>query len=195
MALPLLAILTLATTDLTFVRHAETVANATGRYNARTLNALSDKGRQQVAALTRILVAQPPFDEILVSPSPRAMMTIAPYLQSTHRKATVWPLLYECCTGKRNATKPTTFKWDGAVSVPKDLAPYFVVRSGDRLPVSPDWGAGLAQVQETVAAFRANLAGKRVLLVGHSGHGGQFLHALTGKWIRVENAKPIHCRF
>jgi hypothetical protein len=31
-------------------------------------------------------------------------------------------------------------------------------------------------------------------LVGHSGMGGQFLHALTGKWRKIENAGIYHVR-
>jgi hypothetical protein len=46
-------------------------------------------------------------------------------------------------------------------------------------------------VQATVKEFKARYAGRRILLVGHSGHGGQFLHAVTGKWIEVKNAVPI----
>ena len=183
-------------TDLVFVRHGETVANATGHYNSKTLNAFSDKGQAEVDALTKRLVGMPRFQLILVSPSPRAMLTIAPYLKQTRQKATVWPLLYECCTGKRpkDAT-PTSFKLGAKIKIPSDLAPYFnVVPGADRLPVASDYRSGLAQVDASLAEFKDKFAGQRVLLVGHSGHGGQFLHALTGKWRRVENCKEIAVR-
>ena len=180
-------------TDLTFVRHGETVANATGHYNGKTLNEFSAKGAAGVSAITRELLSQPRFEAILVSPSPRALKTIAPYLRASHSKALVWPLAYECCTGKRpKDAHPTSFKWGSAVSIPKDMAGLFFVEAGhDRLPSSPDYNSGLAQVDASLAEFRARFGGKRVLIVGHSGHGGQFLHALTGKWRRVENTKEI----
>lgn len=193
MVLPLLAALLCSQPiDLTFVRHGETQANASGHYNARTLNQFSAKGEKQVAALTEWLRKQRRYDLILVSPSPRALKTVAPYLRETHQKAVVWPLLYECCTGHRNATAPTKLEWGPKLTIPADLQDCFIVRpSMDRLPNSPDWGRGLAQVQGSVRQFAALCSGKRVLLVGHSGHGGQFLHSLDGKWRKLENAKPV----
>jgi broad specificity phosphatase PhoE len=180
-------------TDLTFVRHGETVANATGHYNARTLNEFSSKGAAGVAAVTKQLLSQPRFDVILVSPSPRALKTIAPYLRATHSRAIIWPLAYECCTGKKpKDAHPTEFKWGSALSIPNDIANLFIVEKGaGRLPSSPDYNSGLAQVDASLGEFKARFLGKRVLIVGHSGHGGQFLHSLTGKWRRVENTKEI----
>lgn len=185
-------------TDLTFVRHGETIANATGKYNSKTIDTFSARGEKQVAALTQILLKQRPYDVIVVSPSPRALKTIAPYLRASNRQAMVWPLLYECCTSKRpadaHATKFTFSK--NQVNVPSLIAPQFLIdRFNIYLPSSPDYNAGLAQVQATVAAFKKKYAGKRILVVGHSGHGGQFLKALTGKSYQVLNASPIHVTF
>ena len=178
-------------TDLVFVRHGETVANATGKYNSRTLNAFSAKGQAGIDALTKRLLAARRFDRILVSPSPRALKTIAPYLRATHQRATVWPLLYECCTGRRpKDAKATKFAYGEKISLPKDIADLFIVEPGhDRLPVASDYDSGLAQVDASIAEFRDLYSGGRVLLVGHSGHGGHFLHAITGKWTKLENAQ------
>jgi len=179
--------------DIVFVRHGETVANATGRYNSRTLNAFSEKGEAEVEALTRKLLSEPRFDRILVSPSPRALRTIAPYLKAVHQQATIWPLLYECCTGRRpkNAA-PTKFSYGETIRVPNDIASLFIVDpKSNRVPVAPDYNSGLAQVEASIAEFRAKYATGRVLLVGHSGHGGHFIHALTGKWKKLDNAKEV----
>ncbi len=180
-------------TDLVFVRHGETVANATGRYNSRTLNVLSKKGEAEVTALTERLTREPKFDRILVSPSPRALLSIAPYLRATHQRATIWPLLYECCTGRRpKNARSTHFDWGAKIVVPKELTSLFVLlRAEDRYPNSPDYNSGLAQVDVSIDEFRRQYMGGRILLVGHSGHGGQFLHALTGKWKKVENATEM----
>ncbi len=184
-----------AKTDLTFVRHAETVANASGKYNSRTLNEFSDLGNAQITALTRQLLAEPRFDRILVSPSSRAMKTILPYLKISHQTADIWPLLYECCTTRRTTSKPTSFKFGAKITLSKDQSPFFRILPGmDRLPVAPDYGSGLAQVNGSVAQFRRMFATGRVLVVGHSGHGGKFLKALTGKQIKVDNAKEIHAK-
>ena len=179
-------------TDLVFVRHAETQANATGIYNARTLNAFSKKGTAQVQDLTELLIVGQPFDRILVSPSPRAMRTILPYLKATKQVATVWPLLYECCTSKRPANAhAVSFKWTfGKLQIPADCKGYFrLLPTEESLPAVATYNEGLGQVVASVKEFKVKFAGERILLVGHSGHGGQFLHALTGKWKKVENAK------
>lgn len=180
-------------TELTYVRHGETVANATGVYNAKNLNTLSDLGEKGVAALTQRLLAQPKYDRILVSPAPRTMRTIAPYLRATGQKATIWPLAYECCTGRRpKGVKASSFKWGSKIGIPDDLVGLFVLEKGhDRYPVSPDYASGLAQAAAALKEFRERSMSGRVLVVGHSGFGGQFLHGLTGKRLRVENTKEM----
>ena len=191
--LPLLATLVLApTVHLTYIRHSETVANATGRYNAKTLNVFSAKGEKLVSELTPMLLKAPKPDLILVSPSPRALRTIAPFLRRTGLKATVWPLLYECCTERPRKPAAKTFPYGAKITIPADLAGLFVVKPGyDRFPAPKDYGEGLAQVNAAVREFRKGFHGGRITLVGHSAMGGLFLKALTGKSIRVENAKPI----
>ncbi|RYG36261.1 hypothetical protein EON81_10355 [bacterium] len=192
---PLLALVALApaTTDLVFVRHSETVANATGKYNSRTLNVFSVKGQKLVDTLTEQLVKAQRFDAIVVSPSPRALRTIAPYLARTGQKATVWPLLYECCTERPRQPEAKSFGFGATIKVPSDLnaESFTIIPTENRLPAPRGYGEGLAQVRASVAEFRQRFAGKRVLVVGHSAHGGLFLKALTGKAYRVENAKPM----
>ena len=177
---------------LTYVRHSETVANATGKYNARTLNTFSAKGEILVQKLTERLLKEPRPDGILVSPSPRALRTIAPYLRRTGQKATVWPLLYECCTERPRQPEAKSFSYGGKIDIPADVAGLFVVLPGqDRLPAPRNYGEGLAQVSRSVEGFRKSFHSGRVMLVGHSAHGGKFLKALTGKSYHVKNAEPI----
>jgi broad specificity phosphatase PhoE len=174
-----------------FVRHGETLANATGHYSAATVDTFSPKGRQEVRALTGELLKMPRFDMILVSPSPRAIQTIAPYLVQTRQRAYVWPLLYECCTGRRPpGAKAAPFGFGSKISIPKGLEPYFVPIPGEtRFPNAPSYNEGLGQVNATVSEFNRLYRGRNVLLVGHSGNGGHFLHELTGKWIQLKNAE------
>lgn len=177
---------------LTYIRHSETVANATGRYNGRTLNAFSPKGEKLIAALTAELLRDPRPSAILVSPSPRALRTIAPYLRATHQRAVVWPLLYECCTERPKRPAAKSFGYGAKIEIPSDVAGLFTVLPGqDRLPAPRNYGEGLAQVRKAVEGFRSRFHTGRVMLVGHSAMGGLFLKALTGRAIRVENAKPI----
>ena len=178
---------------MTFVRHGETVANATGKYNSKTLNTFSSKGQKGVDALTQRLIAAPRFDRILVSPSERALRTIAPYLKATRQVATVWPSLYECCTGKPTPAVPGKgLKFGSKITIPKDIKALFTVEPGhDRLPVAPDFATGLVQVDQSVAEFRQRFNRGRLLIVGHSGHGGHFIHALTSVWHKIENTTEI----
>lgn len=181
----------LAPPTAVFVRHGETVANATGRYSSSTLNVFSAKGRGQVAALTGRLKTDGTFDTILVSPSERCLRTIAPYLRATGRKATVWPLLYECCVGRLPA-RAAPFRYGGPVTIPADLKGLFVVPVGARIPAPRSKAEEKGQLEASVREWRSRFAGRgRTLIVGHSGHGGKFLRELTGRWIRVENAKEI----
>ena len=194
MPFPLLYALTIAqTTDLTFVRHGETIANATGVYNSHTIDTFSKKGQAQVDRLTKDLLVEQPYDVILVSPSPRALHTIAPYLKAKGVKATVWPLLYECCTMKRPANAhATSFKYGLNIAVPTAIVDQFTIRTTEKAyPAPKDFNEGLAQVTASVAEFKKRYAGKRILIVGHSAHGGQFLKALTGKSIQLRNASPV----
>ena len=185
-------VVTVTTVDVTFVRHAETVANATGKYNGATLNVLSKLGEKQVDELTKTLLTQPKFDLVLVSPSPRAIRTIAPYLRDQRQKAVIFPLLYECCTGRRGHAKATQFSWGSRIAIPDDVKDVCVVRKDwDRYPSAPDYSAGLAQVREALRVLPSAAAG-RTLLVGHSGNGGQLLYGLLGKRIQVKNATLIH---
>lgn len=177
---------------LTFIRHSETVANATGKYNSRTLNTFSEHGQKLIDQLTADLMKQPRPDAIFVSPSPRALRTIAPYLRLSHQRATVWPLLYECCTERPKKPAARSFSYGAKIEIPADVRDLFVVLPGqNRLPAPRDYGEGLAQVNATVEAFRRDFRQGRVMLVGHSAHGGLFLKALTGRAIQVKNAKPI----
>ncbi len=179
--------------SVTFVRHGETVANATGKYNSKTLNTLSAKGAKQAFDLSQRLEAGPRFDRILVSPAPRVMQTIASYLRATHTQATIWPLLYECCTGRRpKDAHATQFTYGEKIKIPAEFNGLFILEPGhDRYPIAPKYNEGLAQVDASVAEFKQRFTRGRILLVGHSGQGGHFIRALTGKWIKVDNAREI----
>lgn len=178
--------------SVVFVRHGETEANATGHYSEKTLNLFSALGSQEVATLTRTLLGSPKFDGILVSPAPRTLATIAPYLRATHQKALIWPLLYECCTGRRPANAhPTPFGYGSVIKIPPAYSTLFsVLPKENRLPIAPDYDRGLSQVDAAVKEFVSRFSHGRVLMVGHSGMGGHFIHALTGRWQKLDNAKP-----
>jgi broad specificity phosphatase PhoE len=183
--------------QLVFVRHCETVANATGRYQTSTLNAFSQKGLTQAAQLTAQL-QRSSFDAILVSPSPRALKTVAPYLQRTDQKAEVWPELYECCHQKgaaRQKPPSSTLPLGPQIQWPQTFDGLFSLRQdGGRLIEARNYADGIRQIQ---MAYRRLLSeysgsGKTVLIVGHSIQGGKMISLLTGgRAVQLNNAKPI----
>lgn len=178
---------------IVFVRHAETVANATGRYNSKTIDQFSELGKKQVSALNGQLLGMQRFNQIFVSPSTRALRTIAPYLQAIGAKAIVWPELYECCTGKRpKNAHPEPFSWGSKIRIPRDLAGQFVLQKGhDRLPAVSTYNQGLAQINAAIVRLHEVTSPGAILIIGHSGMGGGFIYALTGKHVQVKNATLI----
>src|SRR5579863_1945060 len=110
--------------EIYFVRHGETVANATGKYNGATLNKLSPTGEKQAAAVAKEL-AGVQIDAAIVSPSLRAELTAAETLREHHLKATIWPEFNECCTEHGEARKLPASKRllkGAAVTVPSALS-------------------------------------------------------------------------
>lgn len=188
---------------IVFVRHAETLANATGRYNSFTVDRFSPKGEAQVEALAKRLAGMR-FDAIVVSPSPRALRTVAPYLKATRQRAEVWPELYECCdahTKKVHGQTSPTVRYGRRVPLPPDLAPLFALTPGrDRMILAPSYDDGLRQIRMAAERLRKEFGdtGKTVLVVGHSLHGGRMIEALEGKpltgAVKPANASPIVLR-
>lgn len=184
--------------QLVFVRHGETVANATGRYNSRTIDTFSQKGQKEVEALTKELDAMH-FDGIVVSPSPRALRTIAPYLRAHHLVAAIWPELLECCDAHSKKIKGLSspqVRYGGVITIPKDLAGVFVFAPGqNRYILAPSYDDGLRQIRLAADHLKQAFGGtgKTVLVIGHSLHGGRMIELLEGKTmvgrIRPENAK------
>ncbi len=196
-----LLVLSYRPTEIVFVRHGETVANATGKYNAKNINAFSERGKKQVQALAVKLQGMR-FDAIIVSPSDRALNSIAPYLRATHQVATIWPELYECChqvgaARKKPATPSVVY--GSHITVPRGLEGLFRLRpGGERYISAPTYNDGMRQVRMGWKLLVQNFAGsgKTVLVVGHSLEGSRMLELLQGKQplgkLRPANGEIMH---
>jgi broad specificity phosphatase PhoE len=186
--------------ELDFVRHGESLANATGKYNSRTIDTFSERGEKEVSALTKELNGQR-FDAIVVSPSPRALKTIAPFLRAHGLRAEIWPELYECCDANTKKIKGLTspqIRFGAKIKLPADLAPLFaLVPNHDRFILAPSYDDGLRQIELAADRLKRTFGGtgKRVLVVGHSLHGGRMIELLEGKpmtgRVRPENARVM----
>jgi broad specificity phosphatase PhoE len=190
-ALLLLGACLAAPPNIVFVRHAETIANATGRYNESTLNTLSAKGQNQVRRLTVDLGSER-FDRIVVSPAGRCLQTIGPWLRANRLTAEIWPELLECCQQPRaTRTKPAgPVRYGAKVSVPTAWRDVFrLVPGQDRAIVEGNYQEGIRMVRRAADRLRV-LPGERILVVGHSASGGRLFRELLGQesGIRVENA-------
>jgi broad specificity phosphatase PhoE len=185
--------------DVYFVRHAETVANATGRYAADTIDRLSTRGTAQLPPLTRTL-QQYRFDAIRVSPFRRAMATIAPYLDASGATAEVWPELAECCSERPRTNQPSTdVPRGGRIEIDQPFAKMFRLPEPEaRLYRPRSYADGLAQVYDLrdrlVREFGGS--GKTILLVGHSLAGTRLIDLLLDRepvgHLPIDNAEVTH---
>jgi broad specificity phosphatase PhoE len=143
-------------------------------------------GEKQVAALTPKLMKMR-FDGIVVSPSPRALKTVAPYLKASHQVAAIWPELYECCDAHSKKVKGPTSKdprYGAKVTLPSDIAPQFVFVPGkDKFVLTPSYEDGLRMIEMAATRLKKSFggSGKTILVVGHSLHGGRMIEFLQGK--------------
>lgn len=167
-----------AALDIYFVRHAETLANVSGVYNTKNNTTFSQRGEEQIKALTSQLKGYQ-FDAILVSSVPRALNTVLPYLQASSQTGEVWPELAECCwqspqsspaTGELIAADPITLSQEQLRYFTfRDSASQFDYRNGS-------YSDGVAQVSHAVQLLKQRYFGtnKTILIVAHY-HSGQVL--------------------
>jgi alpha-ribazole phosphatase len=81
-------------TRVTFVRHAQSVANAGGVAGEHALIPLTALGVAQARRVAQVLPAEP--TRIFVSSFLRARQTAEPYCRRTGREPEIHPLLHEC---------------------------------------------------------------------------------------------------
>lgn len=177
--------------EIYFVRHGETVSNATGRYNASGLNKLTAAGEAQARFVAQALV-RVSFDAAIVSPSLRAEITGAETFREHSLAATIWPEFNECCTEHGAARGKPASKRLGrgsAVTVPTSLTSVLRIDPTDsRLYAPAGYADGLVQTRISADRCRALLAHVRktsgvyrLLIIGHSAQGSRFLDLMLGR--------------
>lgn len=170
--------------DVYYLRHAETVANVTRDYSAENQRTFSEKGKRQIASLTRYL-QRFHFDAILVGPSERTRLTILPYLEATGQRAEIWPELGECCWQKKRAAPASAEMPRGKrLELPDREKPHFFFPDErDRYPYYPKtYADGVQMIEEVVARLRQRFdrTDKTILIVGHYHAGGHLIERLAG---------------
>ena len=167
-----------AALEIYFVRHAETMANVSGMHNTQTSSTFSQRGEEQIKALTSQLQGHQ-FDAILVSSLPRALNTILPYLQVSNQTAEVWPELAECCwqSPQRSPAKGELIA-DAPITLSQEQLGYFTFRnSASQFDYRNDsYSDGVARVRQAVKFIKQRYFGtdQTILIVAHY-HSGQVL--------------------
>ena len=186
--------------DIIFVRHAETIANATGRYATSTMNTFTAKGSRQRDDLVGKLLPMKPV-RVVCSPIERCRMTITPYLKKAGLKAEIWPELAECCWQKDRgaAANPNSLHRAEAISLSdEEIALFGFSKPEDRRRWDINTyrqGLGMIGILEARLKREAQRTKGPLLVIGHSIAGSLLLGKLTGRDrsspIEVDNASPI----
>ena len=167
--------------NIYFVRHGETLGNVTHKHTRFNDRTFSDKGAQQVEALTAKL-GEIQFDHILVSPVYRAMNTVFPYLKKHNLKAEIWPELAECCWQKERGSKASHIGRGNRIEVESDMQPYFIFadKSDSHKFKARDYSDGILMVSTAFERVIKNYSGsgKTILMVGHYHSGGRLIELL-----------------
>jgi phosphoserine phosphatase len=151
-------------TRLLLVRHGETAWNAAGRFQGHTDVRLSPHGRQQAAALARLLAAEP-VHVVYASDLQRAWETALILAAPSGLLVQQEPRLREITFGQ----------WEGLTlaDLQQHHATALVAWRADPMQVAPPGGETLAQVSSRVHAVLASLIATgqehTVALVAHGG--------------------------
>jgi broad specificity phosphatase PhoE len=137
---------------LLFVRHAESMGNASGEYSTAEADSLSPQGEGQAQALATCLSSWR-FDKIIVSPRQRALETITPYLAGTDQQAEIWPEIAEACW--HDEREAPSACWHPQPAELPD-AECFRYRDNEAIkPAFPEsFGEGLCRVHATMDRLR-----------------------------------------
>jgi len=187
------------TTEIYFVRHAETVSNATGTANINNDRTLSSAGKKQVQRLTKQL-QELEIDHIIVGPQHRALKTILPFLKQEKRTAEIWPSLDECCWQDRPANRQVgKLKFGSKVQLNNAMKPYFIfpdAHSHHRY-YTQTYDEGITQVELAVDKIIRTYgnSGKHILVIGDYHSGTRIIELLQGLqpdgWYTLNHAKVI----
>lgn len=173
-----------------FIRHAETVANASGETGGGgpvedhdTLTALGE--RQSVALKNYLVQENITPDMVIVSPSLRTQKTIEPFLIATGLTGEIWVELNECCgeepTGEPLPSVRPETKWKMKIGLISDR---FTFRTADDSyfwwPQTYEEGLFMVKTAHTRLLDKFSQGGKTLIIVGHAVNAGVLLGLLRG---------------
>lgn len=186
--------------DIYYVRHAETVANATGSYTKENERKFSQKGKDQLPVLTEEL-KEYDFDVIISSPLLRARHTVLPYLKETDQQAVIWPEVAECCW-QSDRQAPPSGKKGAKIEIEEENKKYFIFRDKKATYLEPTvtYQDGIEAIKKAVKLIKEKYAGEDmdILIVSHSLAGSRLIELLQGKpplgTYSPDNAAIVHLK-
>jgi broad specificity phosphatase PhoE len=140
------------------VRHGESEANAARRFAGRTDSPLTERGRQQAAAVAEAL-ARVRFDRIVSSPLARCRDTALVIARRHQLPVDLERDLVEIDVGEKTGTP-----FDEVAGLPEWRDDGFVA-----WPRGETLDQVLSRAHRVIARIAAESAGQRVLVVGHGG--------------------------
>ncbi len=186
-----------------FIRHAETVANASGQHGGEgpleDHDTLTELGEKQVEDLKNYLIKEnirP--DLVAVSPSLRTQKTIEPFLKALGIKAEIWVELNECCGGEPSGEPLPTERPDPRWKMKVEpMSENFIIASeGDKYywwPQTFEEGVFMVMTARDKLLDRFSQSGKTVIIIGHAVNGGIFLGLLRGyDMINTKPQRPVY---
>jgi broad specificity phosphatase PhoE len=186
-----------------FIRHAETVANASGETGGGgpvedhdTLTALGEK---QIEELKNFLVKEKIVpDLVVVSPTWRTQKTIEPFLIAAKQKGEIWVELNECCGQEQSGAPIPTVRpdprWKMKIAVISDN---FTFRTADDIyfwwPSTYEEGLFMVMTARDRLLEKFSQSGKTIVVVGHAVNGGILLGLLRGyDMLTTKPDRPVY---
>jgi broad specificity phosphatase PhoE len=168
--------------EITFVRHAESVANLTDRWQGQSNSPLSERGREQAAALGRRL-SKEKFDLVLVSDLDRTMETAAAIGHPIDEKVPEWR---EVSVGAWEGLRPREVE----AKFPDQVKALAEGSLDTKIGGAESWNDLAARADAAFARIVARAgANDRVLVVSHGGIISNFLAGVLG--VRGRHPRPI----
>ncbi|MFQ2823134.1 MULTISPECIES: histidine phosphatase family protein [Aeromonas] len=150
--------------ELVVIRHAETQANAEGRYQGALDIGLNDDGVCQISLLAEeVAVTQPPFDRLLASPLLRTRECAAILSRQLGLPVEVAPAFRERDVGLFEGLTQT----EARARYLKLWARNITRRWAEAPPGGETIDEAIARVSQGLTALASTMQGERVLLVAH----------------------------
>jgi broad specificity phosphatase PhoE len=185
------------------IRHAETVANASGEIGGggpiENHDTLTTLGEKQVEELTNYLIKENiKPDLVIVSPTSRTQKTIEPFLIASKMTAQIWVELNECCGQEPNGDPIPTERPKPAWKMKIErLSDNFTFRTAEDIyywwPQSYEEGLFMVMTARDRVLELFSQSGKTVMIVGHAANGGILLGLLQGyDMLTTKPSKPAY---